>query len=253
MLPKSLFVPLLSLSTVFSGPGQATCQQQHTDLQARVIRVLDGDTFELHDHTRIRLIGINAPEFAYRGRPAERLATEASDALSTLLAKSDGHVLLQYGSDKHDRYGRTLAHAFATDGSNLGQQLLLKGLAVRVAFPPNLWAQDCYRRAENLAHNQGLGLWPAIITKTTSLTSNSKGFHIVEGRVERVGFSKKSIWLNFKGRFAARIARADLKYFSGIDFKQLSGRRLRVRGWLYNNKGKAVMRLRHSSMLDIMK
>jgi endonuclease YncB( thermonuclease family) len=244
---------VLALNAVLLSNTQASCQTQRIDLRTSVGRVLDGDTLELSDRRRIRLIGINAPEFARRGQPAEALAVQARTALGALLIKSGQRIALRYGAHPLDRYGRTLAHVFLPDGTNLAQQLLLKGLAVRIAFPPNLWAQDCYKLAENQARRQQRGLWQHIITTSDALPADSKGFHIIEGTVDRVGFSKKSVWLNFKGSFAARIARKELKHFRDIDFKKLTGRKLQVRGWIYGYKDQRIMRLRHSSMLDIMK
>ncbi len=231
----------------------ASCAPRHIDLEATVARVLDGDTLELTDHTRIRIIGINAPEINHRARSTQAFAAEARTALTALLGQSTHRVALQYGSDRLDRYGRTLAHVFLPDGTNLAQQMLIKGLAARIAFPPNMWAQDCYRHGENRAREQQRGLWQHIVKASTDLAPDSSGFHIIEGRVTRVGLSKKSVWLNFSGHFGARIAYSDLKHFADIDFNQLSGRTLQVRGWIYAKKDRRMMRLRHSSMLDIMK
>jgi endonuclease YncB( thermonuclease family) len=246
-------VIVLALYATLLNKAQADCQTQRIDLRTTVGRVLDGDTIELSDRRRIRLIGINAPEFARRGRPAEALAAQAKNTLSTLLNKSGHRIALRYGADPQDRYGRTLAHIFLPDGTNLAQQLILKGLAVRIAFPPNMWAQDCYKLAESDARRHQRGLWQHIVTASDALPANSKGFHIIEGTIDRVGYSKKSVWLNFKGRFAVRIARKELKHFRDIDFKKLTGRTLQVRGWVYDNNKQRIMRLRHSSMLDIMK
>jgi endonuclease YncB( thermonuclease family) len=253
MTRTAAILGILALSPVLISDTQASCQAQRVDLKTTVDRVLDGDTIELSDRTRIRLIGINAPEFARRGQPAEAFATQARTALTALLSKSGNRVGLQYGSDRQDRYGRTLAHIFLPDGTNLAQQLLIQGLAVRVAFPPNLWAQECYQQAENHARRHQQGLWQQLITAAHALPADSTGFHIIEVTVDRVGFSKKSVWLNFRGHFAARIAREDVKQFRDINFKQLKGRTLQIRGWVYGHKDRRIMRLRHSSMLDIMK
>ena len=57
-----------------------------------VAKFVDGDTLILDSGEAIRLAGINTPEMARVGRPAEPLALEARDALVTLLA--DGQVLI---------------------------------------------------------------------------------------------------------------------------------------------------------------
>jgi len=250
------FLFAVSLISLLSAPitdCYAACAQHHSDLKVRVSKVYDGDTLQLVDGTRIRIIGVNAPESGRRGQPDEAFARQAKSLLQSMLSKHQQLVSLQYGPDRLDRYGRTLAHVFLDDGSNIAEQLLLKGLASRVAFPPNLWAQDCYQRSEALARSQNLGIWLHIVTPVDKVSLSDKGFRIIEGKVTRVAESKKSIWLNFNEHFAVRIARKDLHQFSQTRFKQLKGRRLQVRGWMYGYKDKKIIQLRHSSMLEIMK
>ena len=81
----------------------------------------------------------------------------------------------------------------------------------------------------------------------------AKGFRYVEGRIRRIGHSKKSIWLNFDGPLSIRSARKDLANFKQINFDQLKDQRIRVRGWVYHYKKDNIIRLGHSSMLEIMK
>lgn len=246
-------VSLISLYGGLISCSQAGCGQQQTHLKTSVGKVYDGDTLQLTDGTRIRIIGINTPEFGRRGQAEELFAKQAKSFLQSMLNQQDNRVSLQYGPDHLDRYGRTLAHVFLDDGTNIAEHLLLRGLASRVAFAPNLWAQDCYRRSESLARSQKLGIWQHIVTPVDKLSPGDKGYHIIEGRVTRVGDSKKSIWLNFNQHFAVRIARKDLSRFADTRFKQLQGRTLQIRGWVYGYKDKKIIRLRHSSMLEIMK
>jgi len=233
--------------------SQATCLAIQHDLVSFVENTYDGDTFTLNDKTRVRFIGINTPELGRNGKPDQAYARQATDALIQLLAKSSNKVILQYGKKAKDHYKRRLAHVFLADGTNVSEQLLLKGLAYRVAVPPNLWAQDCYLKAENKARESKIGLWSRAITQSTQLPLNSKGFYYVEGEIYRIGHSKKSIWLNLKGNLSVRVARKDLHYFKGISFEQLQNKQIRVRGWLHNYKNENILRLRHSSMLEIMK
>ena len=52
----------------------------------QVAKFVDGDTLILDPGEAIRLVGINTPEMARDGRPAEPLALEARDTLVALLA-----------------------------------------------------------------------------------------------------------------------------------------------------------------------
>ncbi len=246
---KMLFVAIiLCLSTTVP----AACPPQRNDLNARVDFVLDGDTVRLVDGTHVRLIGINTPEMG-RNRPAEPFAEQASQALKTLLRQTGNKVILQYGVERFDHYGRTLAHVFLSNGLNVSEVLAKKGLALRIAIPPNLWGQDCYRQAEDDARNKRLGLWSIPVIHAPDLPHMSKGFFLIQGRIKRIGKSRKSIWLNFDGNLSIRVARKDLAAFDNVNLTALRNHYLRVRGWVHNYRGENIMRLRHSSMLEIMK
>ncbi len=67
-----------------------------------VVRVItDGDTFELQNGVRVRLIGVNAPD---RG---EKMSDEATKKLSDLV--EDKRVWLEYDRYQDDMYGRAMA------------------------------------------------------------------------------------------------------------------------------------------------
>ncbi|MFZ1538713.1 MAG: nuclease, partial [Chromatiaceae bacterium] len=51
---------------------------------ARVTQVIDGDTLELKDDTRVRLIGIDTPEIGRDGKPDDPGAHQASTALRAM-------------------------------------------------------------------------------------------------------------------------------------------------------------------------
>ncbi|HTY43907.1 MAG TPA: thermonuclease family protein [Patescibacteria group bacterium] len=79
-----------------------------------VVRVIDGDTIVVENNTHIRLLGINTPE------KGEFYHDEAMNFLAGLV--SNKSVKLEYGKDKTDLYGRTLAYVFlGSDNINLEQ------------------------------------------------------------------------------------------------------------------------------------
>src|SRR5690606_25821544 len=79
--------------------------------------VIDGDTLELVDGRRVRLIGINAPEIGRRGKPSEPYAQKARVELERLAGESG--LRLVVGVEPKDRYGRTLGHLFDARGANI--------------------------------------------------------------------------------------------------------------------------------------
>src|SRR3546814_12589758 len=91
----------------------------------------------LVDGRSVRLIGINTPELGRDGRKAEPFALAARRRLQALVQASDGRVGLVLGQERHDRYGRTLAHAYDAQGRNLEAVLLADGLGFMVAVAPN--------------------------------------------------------------------------------------------------------------------
>ncbi len=121
-------------------------------------RVPDGDGLKLMDGRRVRYLGLDAPEVANYGSPAEPFAREARDFNRLLLSK--GPVILFPGrGPNQDKHGRLLRHVFV-NGRWLNAALLLTGLArpfLLKTLHPDL-ASQLYRCAA-LAQRHRLGLW----------------------------------------------------------------------------------------------
>jgi endonuclease YncB( thermonuclease family) len=103
---------------------------------AEVIRVVDGDTFEARVHlwpglditTRVRLRGIDAPEFKARCNDERIKAEAARDALRAIL--DQGEVGISgVGLDKYG--GRVLADASTSRTRDVSAALLDAGVARR--------------------------------------------------------------------------------------------------------------------------
>ncbi|HON25537.1 MAG: thermonuclease family protein [Myxococcota bacterium] len=142
--------PLLFI--VFS-PLSISCTNDCGPPVAWVSYVIDGDTLELEDGERVRIIGINAPEL---GRPYECGAQEALALLEDLSLRKTVH--LTYEADCRDRYGRLLAHVYADDQS-LGLALIQAGLARPLFMGDNRDFEAEYKLATQIAKAKGLGIW----------------------------------------------------------------------------------------------
>jgi endonuclease YncB( thermonuclease family) len=98
----------------------------------RVEKVHDGDTVRLAGGERVRLLGIDAPEMR-EGKPGrtgpfpEPGAVEASEALRKMV----GGKVVRVVRRGHDRYGRTLAKLYLEDGTDVGGELIKRGLVAR--------------------------------------------------------------------------------------------------------------------------
>ncbi len=100
----------------------------------RVARVIDGDTIELVDRRRIRLLGIDAPELGYNDDPSEYGAEASRDWLRQRIENE--LVRLRYGPSRLDRYGRTLAWILLPSGELINAALLEAGHArLLTGFP----------------------------------------------------------------------------------------------------------------------
>lgn len=206
------------------GPGLAT---------ARLSRVVDGDTLALADGSRVRLIGVNAPEIHGDGGRPEPGARDAERFAREFLGS--GRIGLVTGSDPADRYGRTLAHVYRADGASLEAALLSAGLARQVTIPPNLGMLDCLREAERQARVARNGLWASGFfspREVSGLVPGEGGFRLLRGRVTAVERAGSSWWVEIGDRVSLRIARADQKYFGFEELRRHRGRTVEVRGWL---------------------
>lgn len=247
---RLILVGCLSLSTGHA--AQTRCTADRIDEQVRTSLAYDGDTITLSDSRRVRLIGIDTPELGRQGQPHQAGALAARDRLRHLIFSHQQRLDLRYDAEPKDKYGRLLAHAFFSDGSNLVEQLLSEGAGTHIVVPPNTWQTDCYQRVSHSARQQRRGIWdlPAYQpTPIEKLTLRSEGFHIVRGRVSHIGNSATAVWINFVGNFAVRIEREDLAQFDNYNFASLVGRSLDAQGWLYARSGQVRMRARHPSAL----
>jgi micrococcal nuclease len=144
-----------------------------------VARVVDGDTYELSDGRRVRLIGIDTPEkhaSAKLERDAERsgrdaatiqaLGRRASEHASSLV--SGRSIRLEYdqanaATGNQDRYGRTLAYVWVLDEAGrdaycVNERMIADGFAsAYTAFP--FARAEAYRTLERQAREANRGLW----------------------------------------------------------------------------------------------
>lgn len=231
------------------------CPADRIDEYVEVADVHDGDTVRLVDGRKLRLIGFNTPELARDESPAEPLATEARQALIETIGPH-ARLGLRYDEVREDRYRRLLAHAYLESGQSVAARMLEGGYGVQIVVPPDVWNQACYRAAERSARGAGAGVWSlARYAKPTSaarLAAADRAFHLVSGRVTRIGAGRSSVWLDLDDRLALRIARKDLPYFKDIDLDGMKGRRVIVRGWIFPYHGRPMMQIRYPYALEIV-
>ncbi|WP_150304508.1 thermonuclease family protein [Pseudomonas saliphila] len=219
--------------------------------------VIDGDTLQLQDGRRLRLIGINTPEIGRRGQISEPFAQAARRRLQQLTEAKGLHLAV--GLDGKDHYGRTLGHLFTAEGDNIEALLLREGLGYALAVPPNVNLVDCHRLAEREARQGSEGVWqrsPVIAAGEVA----SGGFQIIRGRVESVSKAGKFYWLELDGPVVMRIAINDSQYVGSLPIETLTGSEVEARGWVVDRKRGALkpghkpfmLPLGHALMLEVL-
>jgi len=129
-------------------------------IQAKVIRVVDGDTFVAKvegKEEKIRLLLVDTPETVHPKKPVQPFGPEASKFTKEKL--KDQTVGLEFDVGERDRYGRLLAYVYLPDGTMLNELLLEKGLAQVVVFQPNVKYVDRFREIQKQAREKKLGIW----------------------------------------------------------------------------------------------
>ena len=214
--------------------------------------VYDGDTVQLEDGRKIRLLGINTPEVQHRDKPTEAGGEEAKAWLINKLQHTK--VRLEIGEEKTDKYGRTLAHLFTEEKEHINLSLVKAGLATISIYPPNLLYVDELRAAEQQAEQHQLGIWNrpeyAAIPADNLPEAGHPGWTRVVGKVVAIRDTSKFVYLVFSNRFEARIERVWLDLFP--DVNDYVGRAVEVRGWLNRNKNRFSLLVRHPATLLIL-
>lgn len=143
--------------------------------KAKVVAVLDGDTFilKLSNGKRIhtRLIGIDCPEARYNTK-AVRDAERQHESIDSIIKLGEmahdfvrklvgiGYtVSLEFDVEKYDRYYRLLSYVYLEDGRMVNEEILKNGYAMPLTVPPNIKYAERFKKIYKTAKNNKLGLW----------------------------------------------------------------------------------------------
>lgn len=186
-------VPKENNTTPSSSESSSSSKQQvATELGLELVtvsRVIDGDTFELNDGRKVRLIGVNTPESTNR---TEVFGKEASNYTKSKLEGKQ--IYLQKDVSDTDRYGRYLRLAWLDVPSSLDSEseirskmfnadLVLNGYAEPATYPPDVRYSEYFRKFAREAREGEKGLWAfgeegttkGDFDKTTATSSSNSG------------------------------------------------------------------------------
>lgn len=173
LLLNGLFLFLFTQDEAVRAPesSEAAVQEEKTtSTEAKVyesgvtyplMRIVDGDTLIVgFENTTeyVRLIGIDAPEL---NDPAgTQCYAQESTAHLQEIART-GLVVLHFDETQgmRDSYGRLLAYVELPEGGDLGEQMLADGYAREYTYHAAYARQGTYTAAEQLATEEGRGLW----------------------------------------------------------------------------------------------
>ena len=129
---------------------------------ATVTNVVNGELVEVSlpgGATRVRLIGIDAPEVVGPGELFQCYGAEATSRAVELLAGQSVRLELDASQGERDAAGNLLAYAWLRDGSMYNARMIAEGFALERSGAAAYRYQGQFKTAEQQARSQQLGLW----------------------------------------------------------------------------------------------
>lgn len=134
-----------------------------------VTRAVDGDTLQLSNGEKVRLIGIDTPESSNNskirrdakrtGRDAKEIIRMGKDSAAFTRDLVQGkNVMLEFDVRQRDKYGRLLAYVFLEDGTFVNAEIIKAGYAQTMTIPPNVKYQELLSKLQKEARGQKKGL-----------------------------------------------------------------------------------------------
>ncbi|MBI4688026.1 MAG: thermonuclease family protein [Nitrospirae bacterium] len=283
LIPK-IQTPLIVVSVLISAlitvPFVSLSNAQSCDYYV-VSRVIDGDTFEISDSRKIRLIGIDTPETVDPREDVQWFGREASKKLKEWI--SDKKVCLKKDIDETkdtDKYGRLLRYVWR-DKFFVNAELVKQGYAFAYTAYPFQYMED-FRRYEKQARGNNRGLWDKtkqeawekeveknkLLVKTCgqdkTICPDDARKHI--GKYKTVRFyaaksydSGNAVFLNSKNdfkdadNFTAVIFKEDKRKFSKDPADYYWGKTIDVSGKISEKEGRAEIILQRQSQIKILR
>ncbi len=147
------------------GRRPADDRQTYDGREVRVVRVHDGDTFEVDvpdgpkDHTDVRFWGVDTPEVARGDRPGMHFGPEAAAFVRELCEGKTVRLELEPGRDTRDRkWNRLLAWVYLPDGRLLNRMLVERGYGYADPRFDHERSRE-FRTLQKRAMRDGRGLW----------------------------------------------------------------------------------------------
>lgn len=265
-----IFIPQLALAANTPAKTEAVIKGDFKTLKHtssnRVDKVIDEQTVLMKDGKIVRLLGVDYPLGTDEDAPEQPF--QAKELLDKLLPEGTEVMLYQKRqiSDvkrgRVNRMGQLLAHLVKKDDDGwINGTLVANGLARALTTASNPEMVDQLYALEDKARKAAKGLWAkdsrdGLLIPDTAQEGNGQ-LRVVEGKVSRAATSKNNLYLNFgtdmKKDFTVMIPAALRKSLArlGTDPMSLSGKTIRVRGWIRQWNG-PYMELETPERLEIV-
>ncbi len=214
------------------------------------VRIIDGDTIELPNGKRLRLLGIDTPETRKFINGAWIEINEPFSKEAKLFTKNfcKGKKLrIEYDVNKLDKYHRLLGYCFA-GGKMLNEELLSHGLAHLFFMEPNNKYANRLQKAHFYAIKHKTGLWQDknSIIKAEDMRLYKGKVKIVCGNIKKVIFSNTECLLLFDKEFKNHInIPSSIAFGHGEYIRSLEGTDICVEGKIKERSGRHFVRIFH--------
>lgn len=233
----------------------------------KIVEVVDGDTVILSSGKQVRMVGTQAPKLALSRKNFIDwpLADIAKTELENIALSQQ--VRLQYGGLKMDRHRRILAHLFIknADGDDIWLQeyMLQQGLARTYSFKDNRSCITELLDAETSARLTNKNIWAhdyydiVSATDLKTLAQKHGTYQLIEGKLLKFDYKYGQLYFNFgqnyRTDFTINVAKRHRMAFaqSNLDFKDMIGKTIRVRGWL-EQRGGPMIEATHPEQLEFL-
>lgn len=145
--------------------------------EAKVKAVVDGDTVDLENGTRVRVVGIDTPETVDPRKSVQCFGVEASNKMKQLVTGKTIVLTKSAVGDSIDKYGRQLYY-LSLDNVDIGAKLIEDGYACAYTSYPHD-RNDAYVALQQQAKIAKRGLWADSTcsgnanTNSTTVTTNT--------------------------------------------------------------------------------
>ena len=159
---------------------------------AKVLYAHDGDTIWVKidgKKEKVRFVGVNTPEVAKDGNPAEFMAEEAKDFTEEIL--KDKEIYLERDISDRDKYDRLLRYIWLEkplsnpelsdiENKTLNGILVKEGYAYANYYKPDIKYHNFLKDLEKSAQDKNLGIW-SDKTKTKYKKAKFDNSHLIKG------------------------------------------------------------------------